>query len=214
MLRDGVLAQVAPPQELYRRPVDAPLAQFVGEGVLLPGTASAGFANCALGRLQLAKPGAEGPVGIMVRPEQIRFDPLAGRRRGQGEGFADHVFRPRRQRPDVAGSGRDAGEGPGRRSHGAGAGDRGVAHRRRGRDGLPRAPRRSSEPRSRSRADNPLRGLQRLLRAAPGLLGHGFERSLRALGGTRKSDRRPPNRADPRRPGSSRNAGGRPAFRS
>jgi iron(III) transport system ATP-binding protein len=77
VLRDGVLAQVGAPQELYRRPVDAPLAQFVGECVLLPGTASAGVAICALGRLQLAKPGADGPVEIMVRPEQIRFEPLA-----------------------------------------------------------------------------------------------------------------------------------------
>jgi iron(III) transport system ATP-binding protein len=77
VLRDGVLAQVAAPEELYRRPVDASLAQFVGEAVLLPGTASAGFAICALGRLQLARPGAEGPVEIMVRPEQIRFEPVA-----------------------------------------------------------------------------------------------------------------------------------------
>jgi len=75
VLRDGVLAQVAPPEELYRRPVDAPLAQFVGEAVLLPGTASGGFVACALGRLPLARAGAAGPVEVMVRPEQIRFGP-------------------------------------------------------------------------------------------------------------------------------------------
>jgi iron(III) transport system ATP-binding protein len=77
VLRDGILAQVAPPKEVYRRPIDASLAQFVGEAVLLPGTASAGFATCALGRLRLAGPGADGPVEIMVRPEQIRFEPVA-----------------------------------------------------------------------------------------------------------------------------------------
>jgi iron(III) transport system ATP-binding protein len=77
VLRDGILAQVAPPEELYRRPVDASLAQFVGDAVLLPGTAAAGFAMCALGRLQLARPGADGPVEVMVRPEQIRFEPVA-----------------------------------------------------------------------------------------------------------------------------------------
>ena len=75
VLRNGVLAQVAPPEELYRRPVDAPLAQFVGEAVLLPGTASGGFVACALGRLPLARAGAAGPVEVMVRPEQIRFGP-------------------------------------------------------------------------------------------------------------------------------------------
>jgi iron(III) transport system ATP-binding protein len=62
---------------LYRRPVDAALAQFVGEAVLLPGVASAGFADCALGRLALARPGADGPVEVMVRPEQIRLEPVA-----------------------------------------------------------------------------------------------------------------------------------------
>jgi iron(III) transport system ATP-binding protein len=77
VLRNGVLAQVAPPEELYRRPVDAALAQFVGEAVQLPGVASAGFAACALGRLALARPGADGPVEVMVRPEQIRLEPVA-----------------------------------------------------------------------------------------------------------------------------------------
>ena len=37
VLRDGVLAQVAAPEKLYRQPADADLAQFVGEAVLLPG---------------------------------------------------------------------------------------------------------------------------------------------------------------------------------
>jgi iron(III) transport system ATP-binding protein len=75
VLRDGVLAQVASSEELYRRPVDAALAQFVGEAVLLPGIASAGVAGCALGRLPVARPVADGPVEVMVRPEQIRSDP-------------------------------------------------------------------------------------------------------------------------------------------
>ena len=49
VLRDGVLAQVAPPEDLYRRPVDAALAQFVGEAALLPGMVARGVATCALG---------------------------------------------------------------------------------------------------------------------------------------------------------------------
>jgi iron(III) transport system ATP-binding protein len=78
VLRDGVLAQVAAPEELYRRPVDAALAQFVGEAVLLAGVASGGFAECALGRLTIARPAADGPVEVMVRPEQIRLATSAG----------------------------------------------------------------------------------------------------------------------------------------
>jgi iron(III) transport system ATP-binding protein len=77
VLRNGALVQVAAPEELYRRPIDAALAQFVGEAVLLPGIASAGFAACALGRLPLARPSTDGPVEVMVRPEQILFEPVA-----------------------------------------------------------------------------------------------------------------------------------------
>ncbi len=74
VLRDGLLAQVAAPEDLYRRPVDADLAQFVGEAALLPGMAAGQVAVCALGRLPLALPTPDGPVEVMVRPEQIRFD--------------------------------------------------------------------------------------------------------------------------------------------
>src|ERR1700678_2021849 len=74
VLRDGLFAQVAAPEELYRRPVDAALAQFVGEAALLPGIVSRGVATCALGRLRLALSTSGRPVEVMVRPEQIRFD--------------------------------------------------------------------------------------------------------------------------------------------
>ena len=53
VLRDGRLIQVATPEILYRRPVDAELARFVGEAVLLPGVASGGRVACALGELTL-----------------------------------------------------------------------------------------------------------------------------------------------------------------
>jgi iron(III) transport system ATP-binding protein len=75
VLRDGALAQVAAPEELYRRPVDADLARFVGEAVLLPGLAAGGFATCVLGRLPLMLPVPDGPVEVMARPEQIRLEP-------------------------------------------------------------------------------------------------------------------------------------------
>jgi iron(III) transport system ATP-binding protein len=77
VLRDGVLAQVAPPEVLYRQPADAALAQFVGEAAIMPGLVAAGFVDCALGRLELARGAPDGPAEVMVRPEQIRFEPRA-----------------------------------------------------------------------------------------------------------------------------------------
>jgi iron(III) transport system ATP-binding protein len=68
-----VIAQIATPEILYRQPVDAALARFVGEAVILEGTVRGGVAACALGRLSIAHPAADGPASVMVRPEQIRF---------------------------------------------------------------------------------------------------------------------------------------------
>jgi len=61
VLRNGLVAHAAPPQELYARPADAALAQFVGDANLLPGVSPA-F--------------AEGdPVLVLLRPEQLRLLP-------------------------------------------------------------------------------------------------------------------------------------------
>ena len=73
VLRDGKLVQVACPEALYRRPIDADLARFVGEAVLLRGTARAGHVSCALGILALASGMPEGEVEVMLRPEQLRL---------------------------------------------------------------------------------------------------------------------------------------------
>jgi iron(III) transport system ATP-binding protein len=72
VLRGGRLIQVATPHELYQRPVDIALAQFVGEAVVLPGVAGDGVVRCALGSLATSC-GAYGPVQVLIRPEQIRF---------------------------------------------------------------------------------------------------------------------------------------------
>ena len=78
VMRDGILVQVATPEALYRRPVDAALARFVGEAVLLPGTAEGTRVRCALGDLSLSEPAPSGLVEVMIRPEQIRLGPSAG----------------------------------------------------------------------------------------------------------------------------------------
>ncbi len=76
VLRGGRLIQVATPEILYRRPVDAELARFVGEAVLLPGVASGGRVACALGELKLGEPAEDGAVETMIRPEQIRLSSI------------------------------------------------------------------------------------------------------------------------------------------
>ncbi len=78
VLRDGAIVQADEPQALYRDPVDAALAGFLGEAVLLPGELHAGQADTALGRLLTR--GANGAVGagsVMLRPEQIRWREIA-----------------------------------------------------------------------------------------------------------------------------------------
>jgi iron(III) transport system ATP-binding protein len=74
VLRDGVIAQVASPQELYTRPVDAGVAGFVGQANLVPATVSGGMARSVLGDLHMAAGHAfEGAVTVLIRPEQLRL---------------------------------------------------------------------------------------------------------------------------------------------
>jgi len=78
VLQEGRLKQVSDPVTLYRRPITADLALFVGEAILLPGTSANGYAVCALGRLKLAAGAPEGQVKVMVRPEQIKLSVFPG----------------------------------------------------------------------------------------------------------------------------------------
>jgi len=76
VLREGRIVQVASPETLYRQPIDADLARFVGEAVLLEGSAADGRVTCSLGNLPLAFGVPDGPVAVLVRPEQIRLVPI------------------------------------------------------------------------------------------------------------------------------------------
>jgi iron(III) transport system ATP-binding protein len=73
VLRDGRLAQSAAPTEVYQRPVDLGVAKFVGEAVVLEGRVAFGRATCALGEVEAPDGEAEGPVEVMIRPEQIQL---------------------------------------------------------------------------------------------------------------------------------------------
>jgi iron(III) transport system ATP-binding protein len=73
VLMAGRLIQTAAPAVLYRTPANLDVARFVGEAVVLPGSAGAGAVSCALGRIPLIDPEIDGPVDAMIRPEQIRL---------------------------------------------------------------------------------------------------------------------------------------------
>ncbi|SDC01218.1 iron(III) transport system ATP-binding protein [Raineyella antarctica] len=67
----GRFRQVDRPTVVYREPVDAEVAEFLGDAVLLAGTAADGLVDCRLGTLPVGGPVPSGEVQVMVRPEQI-----------------------------------------------------------------------------------------------------------------------------------------------
>ena len=90
LLRAGQLVQTATPSTLYRAPVDLEVARFIGDAVVVPGQARAGLVECALGRLDVRGPALEGPVQVMIRPEQIRLALPA--EPGVAAEVVDHVY--------------------------------------------------------------------------------------------------------------------------
>ena len=86
VMREGRIVQAADPRTLYRDPVDAEVALFVGEAVLLNASLRGDHAETALGRLPVRGAPAAGQRGVvMLRPEQISCHdrPLTGSARGR-----------------------------------------------------------------------------------------------------------------------------------
>lgn len=67
----GRLLQIGAPRELYLRPRDAMIAEFLGDAVILPARLAGGMADCALGRVAVDDAVRSGAGRIMLRPEQI-----------------------------------------------------------------------------------------------------------------------------------------------
>jgi len=72
VMRDGRVTQLDTPAGVYEAPADTVTAAFVGEAVLLPAEVHNGLARCALGDVALYEPAVEGPVTVLLRPEQIQ----------------------------------------------------------------------------------------------------------------------------------------------
>ncbi|MBB1583003.1 ABC transporter ATP-binding protein [Serratia sp. OS31] len=83
VMRNGRLAQVGPPQDLYLRPVDEPTATFLGETLVLSAELEQGWAQCALGRIAVDDPARRGPARIMLRPEQVQISQSNSQHPGQ-----------------------------------------------------------------------------------------------------------------------------------
>ena len=79
VMHEGRVIQFDTPSHLYESPADIVTAAFVGEAVLLPATAHDGRAECALGTLRLQAATPDGPITVLIRPEQIMLseDPAA-----------------------------------------------------------------------------------------------------------------------------------------
>jgi iron(III) transport system ATP-binding protein len=67
----GRVVQQATPAELYRAPASRAVAGFLGDANLLPGVATAGLADTAIGQVPL-RDGLGGDVDVLLRPEQLR----------------------------------------------------------------------------------------------------------------------------------------------
>jgi iron(III) transport system ATP-binding protein len=73
VMRDGILAQVGTPHEVYRAPADLGVAEFVGAAVVVNADVVDGTASSDLGPLHVLAGYDWGPARLMVRPEQIEL---------------------------------------------------------------------------------------------------------------------------------------------
>lgn len=82
VMADGVLHQWASPYDLYHKPCNRFVADFVGRGVFLPGTTSEGGVETELGLLrgQINRQLPSGrEVQVLLRPDDVMLDGACGR---------------------------------------------------------------------------------------------------------------------------------------
>ncbi len=71
ILRDGRLVQAGSPQALYRRPIDATTAAFLGAAIILPADFSGKVAECAPGRASSPEDEtAQGTGTVLIRQKK------------------------------------------------------------------------------------------------------------------------------------------------
>ncbi len=79
VMHDGEILQVAPPHEVYARPTNLFVAQFVGEMNFVKGkVAGPSQVECPLGTLPISVPAGlsiASPVTLAIRPEHVKLNP-------------------------------------------------------------------------------------------------------------------------------------------
>ena len=70
VVNEGRIEQVGTPEEVYSRPANRWVAQFLGEIEVIPGSAENGTVSCELGTLP-NRNGLRGEVDVLVRPESV-----------------------------------------------------------------------------------------------------------------------------------------------
>jgi iron(III) transport system ATP-binding protein len=79
VMHGGEILQIAPPAEVYARPANLFVAEFVGEMNFIKGKIAAGKIHCALGALALPLGNADAAtVTLAIRPEHVKLAPLDG----------------------------------------------------------------------------------------------------------------------------------------
>ena len=99
VMRDGLVEQTGSPAEVYATPATRWVAEFLGAADVLPGRVAGGVVVCELGRFP-ARPGLQGDVEVVVRPESVVLHPADdpggnGGGSGNGAGVPDTAVRAR-----------------------------------------------------------------------------------------------------------------------
>jgi len=91
VMRDGLLSQVGTPRDLYLRPKNPMIAEFLGEAIILTADVRDGFADCAFGQVAVDDSSRQGRVDIMLRPEQISLAVNSAQSQGIGAPLVEVV---------------------------------------------------------------------------------------------------------------------------
>ncbi|QOF70115.1 ABC transporter ATP-binding protein [Aminobacter sp. SR38] len=76
VMRDGAFSQVGAPRDLYLRPKDRMIAEFLGDSIIMPARiVGGGIAECAIGHIGADSARPRDVARIMLRPEQVFLEP-------------------------------------------------------------------------------------------------------------------------------------------
>ncbi len=81
VMKDGVIAQIGAPADLYERPISEFIADFIGNANLIPceiNGSSGGVADVSVGRVKLSIKDSHlaGPVKLVAHPQNVSLDGL------------------------------------------------------------------------------------------------------------------------------------------